>query len=96
MKDAYKEIAYTVGSWALPYIINGDATALEGFEQKQVDDWLDTALTTYTDTDGQRWVYAHDVVDTDSRNEFGVDEITGLRGEVYTMTVLFQKEGESK
>lgn len=94
-KIEFTEVVYTIGVWALPYLVNGDASGLEDAEQAQVDNWLDTATAAFTDDDGQRWEFSHEVVDTDSRLEFGYDEITGLRGDVYTVTMFFNK-GESK
>jgi len=91
----FTEIVYTIGGWALSYLVNGDASGLEDGEQTDIDSWLDTATASFTDDDGQRWEFAHEDVDTDSRNEFGYDEITNLRGEVYTVTMFF-KQGESK
>ncbi len=91
----FTEIVYTIGGWALSYLVNGDASGLEDGEQTDIDSWLDTATASFTDDDGQHWVFSHESVDTDSRNEFGYDEITNLRGEVYTVTMFF-KQGESK
>lgn len=96
MKEVtFMEIVYTIGAWALPYLVNGDASGLDDEENEALDDWLSRATDAFTDDDGQRWVYANEDVDTDSRNEFGYDEITGLRGEVYTVKMFFKK-GESK
>jgi hypothetical protein len=94
-KVEFAEVVYTIGSWALSYLVNGDASGLEDKEQAQVDRWLDDAVSSFTDDDGQRWEFSHEAVDTDSRLEFGYDEITGLRGDVYTVTMYFNK-GESK
>lgn len=91
----FAEVVYTVGAWALSYLVNGDESGLEDKEQALIDRWLADATSAFTDDDGQRWVYTHDVVDTDSRTEFGYDEITGLRGDVYTVTMLFEKGEQS-
>lgn len=90
-KITFLEIEYTIGAWALPYLVNGDASGLEDAEHALVDRWLDDAVSAFTDDDGQRWVFAHEDIDTDSRLEFGYDEITCLRGEVYTVKMFFKK-----
>lgn len=90
-KVTFTEVVYTIGAWALPYLVNGDASGLEDGEQQTLDDWLDTATGSFIDDDGQRWVFAHEDVDTDSRDEFGYDEITRLRGDVYTVKMFFKK-----
>jgi len=96
MKEVvFTEIVYTIGGWALSYLVNGDASGLEDEDQTQIDNWLDTATASFTDADGQRWEFSHEDVDADSRNEFGYDEITGLRCDVYTVTMFFN-QGESK
>lgn len=28
-----------IPAWALPYLVNGDPTGLEGYEKEMVDDW---------------------------------------------------------
>jgi|GEM_PF-3042158 len=94
-KVEFAEVVYTIGSWALPYLVNGDASGLEDVEYALLDRWLDDAVSAFKDDDGQRWEFSHDAIDTDSREEFGYDEITGLRGDVYTVTMFFNK-GESK
>lgn len=94
-KVTFTEVVYTIGAWALPYLVNVDASGLEDGEQQLIDEWLDKATGSFVDDDGQRWVYSHENIDTDSRNEFGYDELTNLRGEVYTVKMFFKKE-ESK
>lgn len=84
---------YSVGAWALSYLVNGDASGLEDGEQEQVDEWLQSNTQTWHDADDNKWVYSHESVKTGSHDEFGRDEITGLRGPVYEVELLFRLEG---
>jgi hypothetical protein len=90
-KIIFDEITYTIGSWALPYLINGDASDLTDAERKEIDEWVDKAYEHRTDADGARWVFSHESVDTDSDYDFGYDEITGLHGPVINVSILFRK-----
>lgn len=85
--------AYSVGAWALPYLVNGDASGLEDGEKEQINEWLETTSATWYDADDNKWVYSHESVDTNSYDEFGVDDITGEFGNVYRVELLFRKEG---
>jgi hypothetical protein len=87
----FEEIKYTVGAWALPYLVNGDASGLEDGEQEQIDEWLREATASWRDTDDNLWVFAHESVDTDSHDEFARDDITGLHGSVYTVSMMFRR-----
>jgi hypothetical protein len=82
---------YNVGAWALPYLVNGDASGLEDGEQKQIDIWLQFMTETWHDADDNKWVFSHESVNTDSYDEFGHDDITCLRGPVYEIELLFRK-----
>lgn len=84
---------YTVGAWALPYLVNGDASGLEDEEREQIDEWTVQATETWRDADDNKWVFSHESVNTDEHDEFGVDAITGLRGPVYVVELLFRKAG---
>lgn len=85
---------YYVGAWALPYLVNGDASGLEDGEQEQIDEWLQFMTETWHDADDNKWVFSHESVDMGSRDEFGVDDITGLRGPVYAVELLFRRSEE--
>jgi len=65
------EIEYTIGAWALPYLVNGDASGLDDAEHALLDRWLDDAVSAFKDDDGQRWEFSHEVIDTDSRLDAG-------------------------
>lgn len=85
---------YYVGAWALPYLVNVDASGLEDEEQLQVDEWVDTVTQSWRDADDNLWVFSHESVDADGYDEFGVDDITGLRGPVYAVELLFRRSEE--
>jgi hypothetical protein len=87
----FEEVKHTVGAWALPYLVNGDASGLEDSEQNQIDEWLEVATASWRDADDNLWVFAHESVDTDSHDEFARDDITDLHGSVYTVSMMFKK-----
>ena len=84
---------HSVGAWALPYLVNGDSSDLTHKEEAQIDEWLQSNTQTWRDADDNEWVYSHESVKTESHDEFGVDEITGLRGPVYEVELLFRLRG---
>lgn len=88
----FEENTYVIGAWALPYLINGDASDITDEEREEFDKWMEEATACWTDANGDRWVFSHESVSTDSYNEFGHDDITDLRGPVYTVHMLFRKE----
>ena len=87
----FEAIDHNIGAWALPYLINGDLSDMSDEEQAMVDSWLDRATDDWKDSDDNLWLFAHESLDSDSLNEFGIDEITGLRGPVYTVQMIFRK-----
>jgi hypothetical protein len=91
----FEEIQYSVGAWALPYLVNGDISGLEDEEQLQIDEWVDTVTQSWRDADDNLWVFAYEAIDADKYgdqfDEFGVDDITGLRGPVYRVTLVFRR-----
>ena len=87
----FEIINHSVGAWALPYLINADLSDMSDEEQAMVDSWLDRATDDWRDSDDNLWLFAHESLDSDSYTEFGVDEITALRGPVYTVQMLFRK-----
>lgn len=91
-KVIFEENTYVIGAWALPYLVNGDASDITDEERMEVDKFLEEATATWSDAEGQRWVYSHESLDTDSYNEFGHDDITDLRGPVYKVSFLFKKD----
>lgn len=84
---------HSVGAWALPYLVNGDASGLEDGEQEQIDEWLQSKTQTWRDADDNEWVYSHESVKTERHDEFGRDDITGLHGPVYEVELLFRLRG---
>ena len=87
---------YSVGAWALSYLVNGDASGMEDGEQEQIDEWLQSNTQTWRDADDNEWVYSHESVQTEKQetyNEFGRDDITGLHGPVYEVELLFRLRG---
>ena len=86
---------YSVGAWALSYLVNGDSSDLTDKEETQIDEWLQSNTQTWRDADDNKWVYSHESVKTESHDEFGVDAITGLRGPVYEVEFLFRLEANN-
>lgn len=95
-KVIFEENTYVIGAWTLPYLINGDASDLTNAERAMIDEFMEEATATWSDADGQRWVFSHEAVDTDSYNEFGHDDITDLPGPVWKVSFLFKKKEEDK
>lgn len=87
----FEAVNHNIGAWALPYLVNGDQSDISGEEKAMVDSWLDWATGDWKDSDDNLWRHAHESIDTDSLNEFGMDEITGLHGPVYTVQIIFMK-----
>jgi len=92
MRVPFEIHTHNVGAWALPYLVNGDASGLEDAEQEQIDEWMQSKTQTWHDADDNRWVFSHESVKVDKHDEFGVDDITHLHGPVYQVELLFRKE----
>ena len=80
-------IDYTVAEHYLPYLINGDSSGLEEDELSSIDGWMiNTIEAAYDVPEG--YEFAHFSYD-ENLDEFGVDEVSGLRGRVTTIQALF-------
>lgn len=79
-----KTETFKVGEHFLPYAINGDATGLTDTEELEFDTF---ALMPHTNPpDG----YSFGHWDTeDDRDEFGLCEVTGLRGACQPLTAVY-------
>mgnify|MGYP001431460585 CR=1 FL=1 len=75
---------FTLGAWWAPAIVNGDYSGLNDDEEKQLNDWLNYIHDSYGDG---HWDGFYD-------SWFGLDEISGLRGNVCEAQYLVPKEGE--
>lgn len=84
---------YSVGAWALSYLVNGDSSDLTHKEETQIDEWLQSKTQSWRDADDNEWVYSHESVEQENYNEFGRDDITGLHGPVYEVELLFRLRG---
>lgn len=87
----YETLDYAIGSFALSYLINGDATGLDEEEHTMVDEWFSHATDTWYDTDDNKWVFGHLALIDDSHDEFAYDELTGYYGDVHTVRLHFYK-----
>jgi hypothetical protein len=83
-------VDYTVAEHYLPYLINDDASGLDDRELESIDGWMiNTIEAAYDVPEGYEFAhFSHD----DNVDEFGVDEVSGLRGRVTTIQALFTKE----
>lgn len=82
-------VDYTVAEHYLPYLINDDASGLDDNELENIDGWVINTIEAAIDApDG--YEFAHFYHD-DNVDEFGVDEVSGLRGRVTTIQALFTK-----
>jgi hypothetical protein len=80
-------VDYTVAEHYLTYLINGDSSGLEEDELENIDGWVINTIEAAIDApDGYEFAhFSHD----DNVDEFGVDEVSGLRGRVTTIQALF-------
>lgn len=72
----------TLGVWWASAIINGDYSGLSDDEERQLNDWLNYVHDSYGDG---HW-------DGFEESWFGLDEISGLYGEVSDALYLVPKE----
>ena len=82
-------VNYTIAEHYLPYLINDDASGLDDRELESIDGWMiNTIEAAYDVPEGYEFAhFSHD----DNVDEFGVDEVSGLRGRVTTIQALFVK-----
>lgn len=85
----FETIECVIGEFALPYLINADATGLDDEEQTLIDEWFSASTDDWRDTDDNLWVYSHMVVIDYSREEFEFDEITGHYGTTQKVALFF-------
>ena len=80
-------VNYTIAEHYLPYLINDDASGFDDRELESIDGWLiNTIEAGYDVPEGYR--FSHFSCD-DNVDEFGIDEVSGLRGRVTTIQALF-------
>jgi hypothetical protein len=82
-------ITFTIGQHFLSALINGDWTGLDEGDAAQFESWFETASDDYTGSDGNVWAFAHAAYVDGSDNEFGLCEVTGLRGAVSDVQFVF-------
>lgn len=85
----FETIECVVGEFALPYLINADASGLDDEEQTLIDEWFSASTDDWRDSDDNLWVYSHMVVIDYSREEFEFDEITGHYGTTQRVALFF-------
>lgn len=78
----FKIHEFTLGAWWAAAIINGDFSGLNDKETTQLNDWLNYIHDSYGDG---HW-------DGFEESWFGLDEISGLYGEVSDALYLVPKE----
>jgi hypothetical protein len=82
-------VNYTVAEHYLPYLINDDASGFDDRELESIDGWvINTIEAAYDAPEGYK--FSHFSYD-DNVDEFGIDEVSGLRGRVTTIQALFTK-----
>lgn len=85
----FETIESEIGECALPYLINGDASALDDEYQCIVDEWFSASTDDWRDSDDNLWVYSHMAVIDDSREEYSFDELTGYYGATQKVALFF-------
>ncbi len=84
----FSRLTYSVGDFALPYLVNGDPSGLSDEDQCLIDEWFSKATDDFFDADDNRWTYSHLSVD-DERNEFAFDDVTSLYGAIHKVALFF-------
>lgn len=87
----FETLKYSVGEFALPYLVNGDATSLSDNDQELVDEWFANATMDWVDADDNRWTYSHLSADMGSVDDFAYDDVSGYYGKIYTVTLFFTR-----
>lgn len=87
----FNAVKYSVGEFALPYLVNADASSLTEEDQCLVDEWFANATEDWYDADDNRWTYSHLSVDMDTGEEFAYDHVSGYYGKIYIVTLLFTR-----
>jgi len=90
MQEPIETLKYTIGAWAMPFLVNGDTSGLSDGEITGIEIWHDLVTDDWRDSDDNLWVFFSESVDSDSR-QFGRDEITGMMDNVYTLEIVFRK-----
>ena len=85
----FSRLTYSVGEFALSYLVNGDPSGLSDEDQCLIDEWFSHATDDFFDADDNRWTYSHLAVKDDSRNEFAFDDVTSLYGSIYMVELFF-------
>jgi hypothetical protein len=91
MMSAFETLKYSVGEFAIPYLVNADASGISEEDQCLIDEWFSAATEDWYDADYNRWTYSHLSVDMESGEEFAYDEVSGYFGKIYTVTMLFSR-----
>lgn len=85
----FESITYRIGTHFLPALVNGDWSGLSDEEAETFERWFEAASAEWTDSDDNKWVYAHESV-SDNQEEFARCEVTGLMGNVCDVAFLFR------
>lgn len=85
----FETINHTVGAWALNYLINGDLSGLDEWEDAAIKLWENHVTRPWVDADFNTWQFAHWSVDDTTFDDFARDEIMGLMGTTVTVTAHF-------
>ena len=89
MTIQFESITYNIGTYALSYLINGDASSLKDEDQYAIDDWVEGATEDWEDSDGNKWTFSH-WSPTGDIEEFGVDAISGGWAQTEKVDALFR------
>lgn len=80
----FETIEYTVGAWALNYLMYADASGLDQWEHEALIEWERHAVKPWIDADGNSWSFAH--WSAGEFDDFARDDITGLMGTTVKVT----------
>ena len=89
MSIQFESITYNIGTYALSYLINGDASSLEDEDQYAIDDWVEGATESWEDSDGNMWVFGH-WGQTGDVDDFGVDAISDSWAQTEKVNAMFR------
>jgi hypothetical protein len=88
-----ESIKRRIGAHFISALINGDTTGLDDYEDMMLNEWLADAMCPWEDADGTRWEFAHISTIDNMEEEFGLCEVTNLRGQTLDVLMNFYPVG---
>lgn len=87
-------VDYEIGTQFVLALEYGYADDLSVDEARAVVRWEACLMDGYTDIDGKHWEYMHIDTATGAEDEFGICEITNMRGRTATVRAVYRLKME--